>query len=403
LSQTSLPIAAERLLFLDGLRALAALWVMFGHMYLFAVGWQAQTLWIARPLNLLMYMHLGVDVFLVLSGYCLALPAVRQGYRIAAGWPAFFTARALRILPPYLATLGLILLVNCYVPLAAWGRHELGLTASISSPVWWTNLLLLQDIYGQYNNINGPFWSIACEWHLYFTFPLLIWVLRRYGLGALLTLSVLLAWALTLLSGAYPRLPLVDASVPQPPYFIALFVLGIAAAALAHGQRFAAWRLRAQRSKWPAAAPAALLALLALLAGVLHHYRIVDPASAVKFSSHFVLIDTLTGAVSAALLLVLSGLAPGQHLRRLFEQRVLVHLGGFSYSLYLVHIPIVAASFQGLLQVPAYAGLSYLQKFLGLALLAAPLCLAFAYGFARVFERRIRWRPASKRRPGAPG
>lgn len=382
-------MAPHRLHFLDGMRALAALWVMFGHLYLFAIGWQAQTLWAARPLNLLMYMHLGVDVFLVLSGYCLALPAVRQGYRAAAGWPSFFTARALRILPPYLATLALILLVNCFVPLATWGRNDLGLTATISAPVWWTNLLLLQDIYGQYNNINGPFWSIACEWHLYFTFPLLIWLLRRYGLGVLLAVGVLLAWGLSWLSAAYPRLPLVDASVPQPPHFILLFILGIAAAVLANGAEFGAWRLRARRYLgW------AVFLLLALLAGVLYRYPIVDGASAIRFTERFALVDPLTGLFSAALLVLLSAMAPGQWLRRLFEQRILVGIGGFSYSLYLVHIPLLATAYKFLLHWPAYGALAPLAKLFGLVLLAVPLCLGFAWGFARVFERRIRWRPA---------
>jgi peptidoglycan/LPS O-acetylase OafA/YrhL len=395
LKQASLQANAERLLFLDGLRALAALWVMLGHAYLFAIGWQVQTNWLALPLNVLLYLHLGVDVFLVLSGYCLALPVVRNDNRIAAGWGAFFTARAFRILPPYLATLAAILLINCFVPLSAWGRHELGLTATISSQVWWTNLLLLQDIYGQYNNINGPFWSIACEWHLYFTFPLLIWVLRRYGLGALLALGVALAWGLTRLSQLYPQLPLVGASIPQPPYFILLFVLGIAAAALAHGQPFAAWRARLQRGAW-----AAVAVLLVLLVGVLHHHRIVDAPSAVRFTQHHVLVDPLTGTLTAALLLVLGGLASGHRLRRLFEGNTLVRIGGFSYSLYLIHIPIMAALYHGLTLLPAYTRLSYLQAFFVLVLLAAPLCLASAYGFARVFERRIRWRPASAaRRP----
>jgi peptidoglycan/LPS O-acetylase OafA/YrhL len=384
-----LTTAPHRLHFLDGMRALAALWVMFGHLYLFAIGWQAQTLWAARPLNLLMYMHLGVDVFLVLSGYCLALPAVRQGYRVAAGWPSFFTARALRILPPYLATLALILLVNCFVPLVTWGRNDLGLTATISAPVWWTNLLLLQDIYGQYNNINGPFWSIACEWHLYFTFPVLIWLLRRYGLGVLLAVGVLLALGLSWLSAAYPRLPLVDASVPQPPHFILLFILGIVAAALANGTEFGAWRARARRYLG-----GAVLLLLALLAGLLYRYPIVDGASAIRFTERFALVDPLTGLFTAALLVLLSAMAPGQWLRRLFEQRMLVGIGGFSYSLYLVHIPLLATAYKFLLHWPAYGALEPLAKLFGLVLLAVPLCLGFAWGFARVFERRIRWRPA---------
>jgi len=63
-----------------------------------------------------------------------------------------------------------------------------------------------------------------------------------------------------------------------------------------------------------------------------------------------------------------------------------VRIGGFSYSLYLIHIPVVAALRHGLMQLPAYAGLSYLQGF---------CVLALAWGFARVFERRP-GRPAGR-------
>lgn len=385
----------QRLLFLDGLRALAALWVLFGHIYLFAIGWQAQSSWLARPFNLLMYLHLGVDIFLVLSGYCLALPVVAHGGRIAAGLPAFFTARALRILPPYFATLGLILLVNCFVPLAAWGRNDLGLTPDISAAVWWTNLLLLQDVYGQYNNINAPFWSIACEWHLYFVFPLLVLALRRAGVAWLLALGVLAAIVLTTLSSLYPRLPLIDAAVPQPPYFIILFVFGIAAAQLSHGQRFAAVRSRIHQGAWWCAG-----LLLVLLAGVVAHYRIVDVASAIAFGQKHVLIDPLAAAFTAALLVALSGQQPGRGLRRVFEQRWLVRAGGFSYSLYLIHIPIAATVHNFAWQQPWAAQLSALQMFMGQAVVSGALCIGAAAVFARVFERRIRWRPARRASTG---
>ncbi|TFW22240.1 acyltransferase family protein [Duganella callida] len=374
---------AERLLFLDGLRALAALWVLLGHIYLTAIGWVAQDFWLARPLELLMYMHLGVDVFLVLSGYCLALPAARRGHRLPSGLADFFTARAFRILPPYFATLGLILLVNSFVPLASWGRNEAGLTQTLPPPVWWTNLLLLQDIYGQYNTINGPFWSVACEWHLYFTFPALLWTLRRHGVAALLALGACAAWALTTLSGLYPRLPLVDAAVPQPPYYILLFVLGIAAAALAQ-------RPVARRCAWWAGA-----VLLLVLPALLWHYRIVDVPTMLRFARHHALIDSVTGAFTAALLLALSGVSPGHWLRRGLEADWLVRVGGYSYSLYLIHIPIVASLDYWLRLQPALQQWSPLSGFLLLAALAVPVCLGAARLFARLVERRIRWRPGS--------
>src|ERR1035438_9577060 len=74
--------AIARLSFLDGLRGLAALYVVlyhtheqfkpgapleshFSHLAAFLTGWMEQG-------------HLGVDVFIVLSGYCLMLPVARS-------------------------------------------------------------------------------------------------------------------------------------------------------------------------------------------------------------------------------------------------------------------------------------------------------------------------------------
>ena len=373
--------APDRLHFLDGLRALAALWVMFGHMHLFALGWHPTSMPAGLLLNVLMYLHLGVDVFLVLSGFCLALPAVRQDYRLSFGLRRFFAARAVRILPPYLATLGLILLVNWFVPLAQWGRHPLGLTTTITLHELLANLLLLQDIFPQFNTINGPFWSIACEWHLYFLFPLALWLLRRFGALALLIAGANLGFFLTWLSFLAPTpIPGLPVFVPQPPHFVALFAMGIAAAAFAYGSQFAAMRAQIYRSAWLVAA-GLLLPLLLLL----WDFRIVDGDTAVRLSNHVHLIDPLCGAVAAALLVGLCGLTPAHWGRRLLERRWLVALGGFSYSLYLTHIPLLAAMNKGLEQ----NGHPYLI-FAILATGGSVACIGFAWGFSKLFERRLR-------------
>ena len=381
-SQHLAPVG-NRLPFLDGLRALAALWVLFGHVHLFALGWQQVPL--ALPLNALVYMHLGVDLFLVLSGFCLALPVVRRGGHIEDGLPAFFAARALRILPPYLAALLLILAVNCVVPIVSWGRNDLGLTATMPAAVFWSNLMLMQDVLPEYNHVNGPFWSIACEWHLYFTFPPLVWVLRRYGVRGLLLAGTAAATGLSMLSACYPQLPLLHIAVPQPPFYIALFVMGIAAAALAAGPD-AALRRRSGHAGW-------LLLALVPLTWLLWRYRISDGASAVRFAEHYMQIDLLAGAASAALLLVLCRLSPTHWARRAVEWPALVGVGGFSYSLYLIHVPIVASVYYLMGARGWNAGWSGLASFGLLALVGGPLCLALAWTFAQVFERRIGWRP----------
>ena len=53
--------------------------------------------------NWLLYGHLAVDVFIVLSGFCLMLPVARSGGALADGARGFFVRRARRILPPYFA------------------------------------------------------------------------------------------------------------------------------------------------------------------------------------------------------------------------------------------------------------------------------------------------------------
>jgi peptidoglycan/LPS O-acetylase OafA/YrhL len=376
---------SRHLPFLDGLRAFAALWVLFGHCHLFVLGWtRSGTLW-GRPLDLLLYSHLAVDLFLVLSGFCLALPVVANGNRLKTGLWAYFKARAWRILPPYYGALLLLLLVNAFVPIAAWGRHSAGMTGDMTREVLLANFLLLQDVLPHLNTINGPFWSIAIEWHLYFIFPLMVWVLRRFGVMALLATAgvaaVGMTWSTLLHPQWSPALPL---TLPQPAYFIGLFAMGAAAAALAFDPAYQARRARLQRNGWLVGA-----GLCLPLCVLLWQYRIIDGANVWGFFNHLHLIDPLTGAVAAAFLLGMCGLPVGHWLRRPFESRVMVAIGTFSYSLYLTHIPILAY----LNHTLEDSGLSGSAPMTALAILAfggGALCLLFGWGFAQLFEQRLR-------------
>jgi peptidoglycan/LPS O-acetylase OafA/YrhL len=383
--QNTLPRVRLHLPFLDGLRAFAALWVLFGHCHLFVMGWnRSGTLW-GRPLDLLLYSHLGVNLFIVLSGFCLALPVVRNGNSLTSAKSDYFLARAVRILPPYYGALLLLLLINSFWPVAAWGRHAAGLTPAISGPVVMVNFLLLQDVFPQYNSINGPFWSIATEWHLYFVFPALVWVLHRFGTRALLLCGALAAFGLTWLGFVHPRLSdAVPMAVPQPPYFILLFVLGAVTASYAFDPRYGAVRARLYRNGWLIGA-----ALCVPLCALLWKYRIIDGTNMWGFHDHLYLIDPLSGAVAAAWLLGLCGLDAQHWLRRFLEGRALVWIGGFSYSLYLTHVPILAI-LNHQMEDAGMVAATPLTAFALLALGGGALCVLFAWGFARVFERRYK-------------
>jgi peptidoglycan/LPS O-acetylase OafA/YrhL len=194
-----------------------------------------------------------------------------------------------------------------------------------------------------------------------------------------------LATALTWLSMAAPYLSTTwQMSVPQPPYFVVLFVMGIAAAWFAFGGNSEQRTRTHQKTIWMAAA--LLLLPLGLL---LWQYRIIDGSNVHLFQEHVHLIDPLCGAVAALLLAGLSHLPCSHLVRRILEARVLVWIGGFSYSLYLTHIPILGALNHALdVLIPQK---SAHLAFVLMSVIGSVLCLGFAWILGGIFETR-RWR-----------
>jgi peptidoglycan/LPS O-acetylase OafA/YrhL len=94
---------SRRLAGLDGVRGLAALFVVVNHVFLRAFpGYPVDTapFWAGW----FIYGRFAVVVFIVLSGFSLALAPVRRGWRLD-GLSRFARRRALRILPAYWAAL----------------------------------------------------------------------------------------------------------------------------------------------------------------------------------------------------------------------------------------------------------------------------------------------------------
>ena len=88
-----------RLTGLDGVRGLAALYVVVHHCWLMSFpGYPANSgpAWTGP----LVYGHFAVVVFIVLSGFSLAIAPARNGWRLD-GLGRYAVRRARRILPPY--------------------------------------------------------------------------------------------------------------------------------------------------------------------------------------------------------------------------------------------------------------------------------------------------------------
>lgn len=359
---------------------------MLGHAHLFAYGWQSHQSLLTKPLDILLYLHLAVVVFLVISGFSLALPIVHNANRLNVSMSAFFVARARRILPPYYAILSLIMLVNFFVPLAAWGRHPAGLSADIPWQVWLVNYSLMQDFFPQYSTVNGPFWSIALEWHIYFLLPLLALILARLGGLLFLPVALALAAAIEWFATHPPQfLQGLNMTILHPSYFVFLFVMGIFAAWMAFGYR--------KSFAWPEKLCMLMLtcAVCSFLLTQLLQYPINDLASAMKFADHSRTIDLAFAPLSAILLLWL--VRGESRLKSLcvsaLESNKLVRIGHFSYSLYLVHIPILAIVNHSIESLRLPTNLAHLH-FALLVVIGGAISLCFAFYFSRLFET-MKW------------
>lgn len=342
----------------EGLRGVAALYVFLFHIWQIAVQNVATgTLlgWVAASRYTLQYGHFAVAAFIVISGYCLALPVASRGdLRFDA--KKFFVRRAWRLMPAYVPVVLLSAIPFCATALLQ-GKHNLNLPhVAIAIGLHLTFVHNLFFATSEY--LNGPLWSIALEVQIYVVFALvLIPVWRRFGLAAQL--------ATALAVGLLPHFVLHTLDWTSP-WLCGLFGMGVVAAG------FTARASTLPKLPWK---------LLTLIAAVVAVALIAPFRDGTTPDAALWIPDVALGAAIA--LFFIAAARDERFLpARLLALRPVVLLGTFSYSLYLIHAPLVDVLGAYLRRVHASAGVSAAAWS---ALLVAVVILA--YGFYRVFER----------------
>lgn len=313
-----------------------------------------------------------VAVFIVLSGFVLMLPIAKSpGLTFRNGVWVYFKRRAWRILPPYFASLILFGAAILCIPVlqedrgTAWDSKVPVTTDGVLA-----HLFLVHNINAEWAyQINGPAWSIGTEWQLYFALPLIILpIWKRFGriatLAATLAMSVGIAVFLPSWSSGHM-------------WFLALFTMGALAAHAVVQQ------------KRPRRLGAALA--ISMLASVL----LVTASGAPLWVNEL--------AVGGAIALSINWMATRSSddrrtfAHKILESRLVVWLGLWSFSLYLIHSPILGLTNLLLLSVD----LSTLARFTIQVLIAVPLAGACSYIFHLVVERRFI--TSHQGRTGVPG
>ena len=206
--------------YLDGLRAAAALYVVIHHLWQFQFGTGARETLFGRFTNWLLYGHFAVDLFIVLSGFCLMLPVLSAG-SLKGGALSFLKRRARRIFPPYLVSLLVFTVIALLIQRdTAIDPHRLMRALVV-------NLLLFQDVIANQNIFNESSWSVALEWKIYFAFPAMLMVWRKWGIGGMTFFSMLLAAGyLGFVRALHPHMTLGHTC----PWYFLLFDFGVCAA-----------------------------------------------------------------------------------------------------------------------------------------------------------------------------
>jgi peptidoglycan/LPS O-acetylase OafA/YrhL len=353
------PVARQvvsRLAGVDGLRAAAALWVVLFHIRVFS-GARLPV----QPVDFFARSgSTGVSLFLVISGFCLYLPfAAGKSGRFKTG--GFLVRRARRLLPAYYVSIALALALNLI------GGPRLGFPSFTPGQAGWqvfSHVTMLHTFFASsFYALNGAYWSLGLEWELYLALPLLIIGARRFGLVPTLACAVLvnvvyrlgLAWAAS--RGLLPSGVVQTVVLPNLlPGRWAEFVFGMVAAELfSRG-----WLERLPGFVTYLWAPMLVVAVVTVSLPISH----------------------LSFGILFALLLI-AALAHGNPVHRIFAWRPLVALGIMSYSLYLVHQPLIQA---GGYVLRRDVGLSPNYAFVALVMLL-PVVIAVAWALFVLVER----------------
>lgn len=311
---------------IDGLRGIACLMVLYYHAWVAF----AKPEWPSLPLGarhlslsrLFARGYGGVDLFFVLSGFCLSYPILSKPQRVV-NWGKYGVARIRRIVPPYWAALflfGAMSLIVRNTPAQEWFRGDVewpGLGSFvIDGMLFWKKILA------------GPFWTLTLEWRWYFVFPLCILLWRRTGAWTVLLVSMPLA-ALSLLVKYRWNLEHAFAWEGGVFRYLPLFAMGILASELSVTRgRNGIERFLVRNAGW-----GLLLAIVWLF---------LFPAGDGQM---FTLRGTVQRIATFGPVAFFATIAAVRDLKieRVLAWRPLVWVGTFSYSLYLLHAPFVWA------------------------------------------------------------
>lgn len=286
---------------IDGLRGISVLLVLFFHVQYrtFQGGF------------------IGVDIFFVISGYLITSNILHSISQSSFSLAYFYLRRMHRLLPALYVTL----LITVFSATFLLGVEDaLSVTHSAASAVLSLSNVrfYLQSGYFDTSAYRKPLlhtWSLAVEEQFYLVWPMLLQLLRSYHEYAHVWFAVAVVPLGTLISHTMLK------TMPAAMFFLSPF-------------RAYQFMIGAGLSALPTPRSSVLLNLLSLAALGTIVYCALSFSNATAFPG----VNALLPCSAAALIL---HSAPNSYLSYLLSSAPIVFIGRISYSLYLVHWPLI--------------------------------------------------------------
>ena len=250
--------------------------------------------------------YIGVAIFFVISGFCIHLSSLKKH----AGWLNYARRRFWRIYPPY--AIALVLAIGLY------------LVTHSQIPISYENVVLHALLLHNLNestifSLNPSFWSIGTEVQLYVLYPLLVVLSQKISWNNTIKCCVITEIALGVYKGFInPHYPFWLGELPIA--YVGSWALGAHVA-----NNYASRNVRYY--------PTIYFAPLAAISLAAYFFKPLFP------------IQFLINAIMVAMLISntlhnLISIGPKTLLDRL-QHRWLINLGIISFSLYLLHQPLL--------------------------------------------------------------
>lgn len=316
---------SERIVGLDGLRGVAILLVLSVHLCTGLTGHERLT---GEPwLSLLYAGNTGVTLFFILSGFLVSAPFIKSAQaRKAYPLGEYVVQRALRILPPYyvVAFFGIIITQNFDQILPVLLFSSYGYSLGAYSAVWW---------------------SLSAEIQFYFLVPLVFYIAHRRRRMPLLFFALLVAVIYLSIIFGWNILPGQEEFALRFRWILSVF--GQLPAFLAGmGMSLIYYKVKKPGHNNFLMEHVCILALLAVLSWLLLPVARMGAVVHMWHKPWYIIFETLVWSGVIWVILGRSTTRDG-----LLDNYLTRYLGRISFSLYLVHMPIIklVASFSGAL------------------------------------------------------